>query len=100
GGRPVSVTVTDHYRQIKGWEKNIVDKDHNLRHWTWIPMLEAGRSTIKLAPGQTRVGGGIPEHKSFYKKPQHIATIVPRSSRSVPRYVPLPSRNDVARHSN
>ncbi len=87
--------VTDGYHEISGWEKQVVKRDPNLRHWTWIPMLEANRAYIKVAPGYRPAKAGIDEIPvaSHYIKPRrlHPGTKVAHGSR--PRiYAPAPCR--------
>src|SRR5258708_7606904 len=37
-GRDYSIRVTTGAHTNVGWEQGLTDKDHNLKHWTWIPI--------------------------------------------------------------
>lgn len=68
-GAPVSVTTGFH--EISGWEKQVIKRDENLRHWNWIPMLEADKAYIRLKPGKDTLPGAInyPKRPRRYPKP-------------------------------
>lgn len=66
--------VTDGYHEISGWEEGIIQRDPNLRHWTWVPMLEAERAYIRVAPGYRPARAGIDDipQASHYVRPARL----------------------------
>jgi hypothetical protein len=87
-----SVSVTTGWHPISGWEQNIIDRDPNLAHWSWIPMQEMGKSYQHFAPGQVAEQYKDPR-PSRYVRPRHIPTVVtPRKQQAVVQLAPRPSK--------
>lgn len=100
-GGAVTSTTTN-FKQIKGWEHHLTESQPNLKHYTWVPMLEAGRQYRRVAPGRSQLKGishypkprlaavpnratykprkifvPVQHHSGIYIKPRHIATVRP-----------------------
>lgn len=101
GGACTSITTP--LRPIKGWEQDLTTAKPNLKHYCWVPMLEAGRQYRRVAPGQTQLKGithypkprvaAVPTHATYpklkkifvpvqhhsgiYVRPKHVPTVRP-----------------------
>ena len=100
-GGAVTSTTTN-FKQIKGWERHLTDSQPNLKHYCWVPMLEAGRQYRRVAPGKSQLRGvsrypkprlaavpnratykprkifvPVQHHSGIYVKPRHVATVRP-----------------------
>ncbi len=54
-----------------GWEKQLTNGNPNLGHWNWIPVLGYTQSTGTTS--KQAIHAPMPEHRSFYVKPNHVA---------------------------
>lgn len=92
GKNTSSVSVTTGWHPIQGWEHNIIERDPNLAHWSWMPMQEMGKSYEHFAPGQVSERYKDPR-PSRYIRPRHIPTVVqPRRQSPVVQITDRPSK--------
>ncbi|MFN8551927.1 MAG: hypothetical protein U0103_10595 [Candidatus Obscuribacterales bacterium] len=54
-----------------GWEKQLTSGNPNLGHWNWIPVIGYTQSTGTTS--RQAVHAPVPEHRSVYVNPNHIA---------------------------
>lgn len=103
GSGGATTTITTPLRPIKGWERDLTTANPNLKHYCWVPMLEAGRQYRRVAPGQTALKGishypkprlaavptranhpklkkifvPVQHHSGIYIRPRHVPTVRP-----------------------
>lgn len=54
-----------------GWEKQLTSGNPNLGHWNWIPVIGYTQSTGTTS--KQAIHAAMPEHRSVYIKPNHVA---------------------------
>ncbi len=82
------VTVSSQVVRYQGWEKSLIQRDPTLRHWAWIP-VDSYR--YRTAAYQSSSTPSVPR-KSVYKKPIHVATVLPTQQKRSP-YVHVETRS-------
>ncbi len=98
-----AVSSTTGWRNIDGWEQDVVERDPNLKNWSWLGMQEMNKGYIRLRPGE--VGVKRPRryaqtvHVQSVVKPARVVRLAPMNTERrylQPNHIPLPSRASVA----
>jgi hypothetical protein len=80
--------ITQRWVRTSGWEKNLVQGNPNLGHFTWIPITSYPHDMgMVYGPGPTPYKRTT-RRQHFYVKPVHVPTIIQqaRSSQEVNQY--------------
>jgi hypothetical protein len=69
----VRYTTGAYYVNGSGFEKKLVNGDPNLGHWNWSPVIGYNQGSLKTSKGAVSAPMPMPERKSVYIKPNHVA---------------------------
>jgi hypothetical protein len=72
--RKASIRHTVGYTETVGWEKDLVERDANLGHWHWSPMVNYHQAFNHVPAGQSRKATQtVQRPQSIYIKPTKVA---------------------------
>ena len=70
------VRTTTHLVHTAGWEKDLIQRTPNLKHWSWHPIISYPQERGLVGPGYNGHLTSQTPRRSVYVKPEHVPTMV------------------------